>query len=120
MPIQFQSTGASANAWGSRRRHIRQTSQSVGGTPPREGNSARSSCRLVAPIPFKAADGDPVSLLLAILVPQHGDENDHLQLLALVAELFSKPRFRAQIDTGTDPVAIAETFRAGVCELQGS
>jgi len=25
------------NAWGSRRRRIRQTSQSVGGTPPREG-----------------------------------------------------------------------------------
>ena len=72
------------------------------------------------PIPFKAADGDPVSLLLAILVPQHGDANDHLQLLALVAELFSKPRFRAQIDTGTDPAAIAETFRAGVSELQGS
>ncbi len=71
------------------------------------------------PIPFKALDGDPVSLMLAILVPQEGDRDDHLQLLALVAELFSKPRFRTQLDTGTDTVAIAEAFRAGVSQLRG-
>jgi PTS system nitrogen regulatory IIA component len=71
------------------------------------------------PIPFKAPDGDPVSLMLAILVPQQGDRDDHLQLLALVAELFSRPRFRAQLDTGTDTVAIAEAFRAGVSQLRG-
>ena len=70
------------------------------------------------PIPFKAPDGDPVSLMLAILVPQDGDRDDHLQLLALVAELFSKPRFRAQLDTGADTVAIAEVFRTGVSQLR--
>ena len=70
------------------------------------------------PIPFKAPDGDPVSLMLAILVPQEGDRDDHLQLLGLVAELFSKPRFRAQLDTGTDTAAIAEAFRAGVSQLR--
>jgi PTS system nitrogen regulatory IIA component len=71
-------------------------------------------------IPFKAPDNDPVSLMLAILVPEEGDKDDHLQLLALVAELFSKPRFRAQLDTGTDTVAIAAAFRAGVSQLSGN
>lgn len=70
-------------------------------------------------IPFKAPDGDPVSLMLAILVPSEGDRNDHLQLLGLVAELFSEPRFRAQLDSGTDAVAIAATFRSGVSRLRG-
>ena len=70
------------------------------------------------PIAFKAPDGDPVSLMLAILVPQDGDRDDHLQLLALVAELFSKPQFRAQLDAGADAAAIAEAFRAGVLQLR--
>ncbi len=74
--------------------------------------------RARSPIPFKAPDGDPVSLMLAILVPPEGDRDDHLQLLALVAELFSKPRFRAQLDTGTDVAAIAEAFRAGISQLR--
>jgi PTS system nitrogen regulatory IIA component len=72
------------------------------------------------PIPFQAPDGDPVSLMLAILVPQDGDKDDHLQLLALVAELFSKPGFRAQLDTSTDAVAISAAFRAGVSRLRGT
>jgi PTS system nitrogen regulatory IIA component len=71
------------------------------------------------PIPFKAPDGDPVSLMLAILVPEQGDNGDHLQLLGLVAELFSQPRFRAQIDTAADTSAIAAAFRAGVAHLPG-
>jgi len=70
-------------------------------------------------IPFKAPDGDPVSLMLAILVPDDGHKDDHLQLLALVAELFSKPRFRAQMDTGVDASTVAAAFRAGVAQLPG-
>jgi PTS system nitrogen regulatory IIA component len=69
-------------------------------------------------IPFKAPDSSPVSLMLAILVPEDGDKDDHLQLLGLVAELFSRPRFRAQLDTGADPAALAEAFRAGVASLR--
>lgn len=71
------------------------------------------------PLDFKAPDRDPVTLMLAILVPEHGDRDDHLKLLALVAELFSNPGFRAQIDTGTEPEAVARTFRAGIGELHG-
>jgi nitrogen PTS system EIIA component len=69
-------------------------------------------------IPFKAPDSAPVSLMLAILVPEQGDKDDHLQLLALVAELFSRPRFRAQLDAGTDPVALAAAFGSGVSQLR--
>jgi PTS system nitrogen regulatory IIA component len=69
-------------------------------------------------VPFKAPDGDPVSLMLAILVPEQGDNADHLQLLALVAELFSKPRFRAQLDTGADAADLAAAFRTAVSQLR--
>lgn len=75
--------------------------------------------RAQRPIDFKAPDHDPVSLMLAILVPEHGDRDDHLKLLALVAELFSNPRFREQIDTGANPEVVAESFRAGIGALQG-
>lgn len=75
--------------------------------------------RALHPIAFKAPDHDPVSLMLAILVPEHGDKDDHLKLLALVAELFSQPRFRAQMDTGRGPDDIAESLRAGIASLQG-
>jgi PTS system nitrogen regulatory IIA component len=71
------------------------------------------------PIEFKAPDHDPVWLMLAILVPENGDKDDHLKLLALVAELFSNPRFRALMDTGADPEAVAASFAAGVAQLQG-
>jgi PTS system nitrogen regulatory IIA component len=70
-------------------------------------------------IDFKAPDHDPVSLMLAILVPEQGDRDDHLQLLSLVAELFSNPRFRAEMDRGTEPAAVAQAFRQGISKLQG-
>jgi PTS system nitrogen regulatory IIA component len=58
--------------------------------------------------------------MLAILVPEDGDKQDHLELLALVAELFSDARFRAEMDTGAEPGAVAASFRAGVAQLQAS
>jgi len=71
------------------------------------------------PVDFKAADNEPVWLMLAILVPEHGDKADHLRLLALVAELFSDPQFRARMDTESDPTRLAKAFRAGVLQLEG-
>jgi PTS system nitrogen regulatory IIA component len=70
------------------------------------------------PIGFKAPDHDPVRLMLAILVPEHGDRGDHLKLLALVAELFSDPRFRARIDTGADPAAVAASIAEEIARLR--
>jgi len=49
-----------------------------------------SFIRLKKPLPFDAADGKPVDLLFAMTVPENSTE-DHLQLLARIAELFSDP-----------------------------
>ena len=44
--------------------------------------------RLAAPVPFDAPDGKPVSLLFVLLVPEQATEQ-HLQILAELAERFS-------------------------------
>lgn len=49
-----------------------------------------SFIRLKKPLPFDAVDGRPVDLLFAMTVPEQCNE-DHLKLLAQVAELFSDP-----------------------------
>ena len=49
-----------------------------------------SFIRLRKPLPFDAADGEPVDLLFCLAVPEDCGE-DHLKLLAQVAELFSDP-----------------------------
>jgi PTS system nitrogen regulatory IIA component len=43
--------------------------------------------RLTSPIGFDAADREPVDLLLALLVPEHSND-EHLRILARLAELF--------------------------------
>jgi PTS system nitrogen regulatory IIA component len=67
-----------------------------------------------SPVPFAASDGAPVSDLLVILVPSHGSPNDHLQLLAWVARLFSDRRFRKQLAHASDDESVARAFRAGI------
>lgn len=49
-----------------------------------------SFIRLKKPLPFDAVDGEPVDLLFAMTVPEQCNE-DHLKLLAQIAELFSDP-----------------------------
>jgi len=49
-----------------------------------------SFIRLKKPVPFDAVDGAPVDLLFCLAVPEDCGE-DHLRLLAQVAELFSDP-----------------------------
>ena len=71
-------------------------------------------------IEFDALDGKPVSQLLAIMVPADGAKDDHLQLLALVARLFSDRGFRAQLDGASDTTAASEAFRAGIARLKSS
>ena len=46
--------------------------------------------RLSKPMPFEAADGQPVDLIFALAVPEDCGE-DHLKLLAHIAELFGEP-----------------------------
>ena len=69
------------------------------------------------PISFNASDDGPVSLMLAILVPEGGDRNVHLKLLALAAELMSQPGFRTRLDLATEPTAVAQAFSDGLSAL---
>jgi PTS system nitrogen regulatory IIA component len=68
-------------------------------------------------IEFHASDGEPVSQLLVIMVPADGAKQDHLDLLALVAQLFSSHEFRTRLTRAADTTAAAEVFRVGVAEI---
>jgi nitrogen PTS system EIIA component len=68
-------------------------------------------------IAFNAPDGKPVSRLLVIMVPTDGSKDDHLQLLALVAQLLSNRGFREQLDSAPDAPAAATAFEAGIARL---
>lgn len=48
------------------------------------------------PIPFDAPDGNPVTDILALMVPEQANEL-HLQLLAKTAQIFSNKTFRKQL-----------------------
>lgn len=52
--------------------------------------------QLVQGVDFDAADRGPVDLLFAIVVPEHCTE-EHLQLVAQIAELFSNDTMRNQL-----------------------
>ncbi|RZU97879.1 PTS sugar transporter subunit IIA [Spiribacter vilamensis] len=50
-------------------------------------SSRAALIRLSTPINFDAADRQPVDLLLALLVPEHSND-EHLRILARLAEMF--------------------------------
>ncbi|HEC16585.1 MAG TPA: PTS sugar transporter subunit IIA [Sedimenticola sp.] len=57
--------------------------------------------RLKAGIDYDAIDGQPVDLVFGLLVP-HEATQEHLQLLARLASLFSNPEFRDQLRKASD------------------
>jgi nitrogen PTS system EIIA component len=72
------------------------------------------------PISFDAPDGKPVSQLLVIVVPEEGAQEDHLQMLALVAQLFSDRDFRTRLDGAPDATSAADVFRAAIARVLGA
>lgn len=58
--------------------------------------------RLAEPIPFESPDGLPVNLLFFLLIPDNVTQQ-HLEILAEIAEMFSDDAFREQLTT--DPSA---------------
>jgi PTS system nitrogen regulatory IIA component len=52
--------------------------------------------RTQAPVPFESPDGQPVRLVLAMVVPEHATEQ-HLELLSDLAQMFSDPGLREQL-----------------------
>jgi PTS system nitrogen regulatory IIA component len=65
--------------------------------------------RTKSPIPFDAPDGRPVFAMVALFVPQQANEQ-HLKILAEVAEMFGDKHFREQLRTCVDPAAVSKLF----------
>ena len=57
--------------------------------------------RTAAPIPFESPDGQPVSLVFAMLVPEHATEA-HLEILSELAQMFSDAQLREALGTTQD------------------
>jgi PTS system nitrogen regulatory IIA component len=66
-----------------------------------------SFIRLKKPVAFDAADGEPVDLLFCLAVPEDCGE-DHLKLLAQVAELFSDPEVLRGLQEAETPGRLLE------------
>lgn len=65
------------------------------------GDSRGAFLRLEQPVDFGAADGEKVDLVLAMTVPEHYVQQ-HLQLLAELAEHFGDAEFRAALRGAAD------------------
>lgn len=61
------------------------------------------------PIPFDAPDGQPVNMIFVLLVPERATDL-HLQLLGELAQMFSDPNFREQLNACNDPAAVYQLF----------
>jgi PTS system nitrogen regulatory IIA component len=61
------------------------------------------------PMPFDAPDGMPVTDFLVLLVPEPAS-NEHLEILAEAARLFSDSRFREQLRACADAGEVIRLF----------
>ncbi len=75
------------------------------------GRSARAAAatgaflRLGEPVDFGAPDGQPVDLVFALVVPEHYAQQ-HLMLLASLAEMFGDADFRDRLRQAPDSAAL--------------
>jgi PTS system nitrogen regulatory IIA component len=61
--------------------------------------------RLNDPIPFESPDGEPVKLLIFLLIPDSVTQQ-HLEILSEIAEMFSDKTFRATLTEAADATAL--------------
>jgi PTS system nitrogen regulatory IIA component len=61
--------------------------------------------RLADPIPFESPDGEPVRLLIFLLIPDNVTQQ-HLEILSEIAEMFSDAAFRETLTTMADAAAV--------------
>jgi nitrogen PTS system EIIA component len=61
--------------------------------------------RLAQPVPFDAPDGNPVSLVFVLLVPEKATEK-HLQILSELAQMFSDKALREAMSAAPDAAAL--------------
>ena len=67
--------------------------------------------RLGQPIPFDAPDGNPVSLVFVLLVPEKATEK-HLQILSELAQMFCDKTLREAMGRAPDAAALHELIIA--------
>jgi PTS system nitrogen regulatory IIA component len=68
--------------------------------------------RLAQPVPFDAPDGQPVMMLLFLLVPEAATQQ-HLDILAELAQLMSNKPLREALATEADPAAVHRMLTTG-------
>ncbi|HKE47644.1 MAG TPA: PTS sugar transporter subunit IIA [Rhodanobacteraceae bacterium] len=66
--------------------------------------------RLAQPIDFGADDRQPVDLIAALIVPEHFTDQ-HLKLLAELAELFSDTKLTAALRAAPDAATLRDDLR---------
>ncbi|TDK65227.1 PTS sugar transporter subunit IIA [Sapientia aquatica] len=67
--------------------------------------------RLAEPIPFESPDGEPVHLLIFLLMPDNVTKQ-HLAILAEIAEMFSDATVRNELSTEADATAVHQRLMA--------
>src|SRR6186713_2274432 len=67
--------------------------------------------RLAQPVPFDATDGNPVSLVFVLLVPEQATEK-HLQMLSELAQMFSDKALREAMGQASDAQALHQLITA--------
>jgi nitrogen PTS system EIIA component len=75
------------------------------------GQSQAVYLRPREPLPFDAPDGMPVTDILVLLVPEPAS-NEHLEILAEAARMFSDHRFREQLSACRDAGEVTKLFGA--------
>ena len=74
--------------------------------------------RLSQPVPFDAPDGNPVSLVFVLLVPEKANEK-HLQILSELAQMFSDKALREAMSRAPDAAALYELIAAWQPDASG-
>jgi nitrogen PTS system EIIA component len=67
--------------------------------------------RVAQPVPFDAPDGNPVTLVFVLLVPEKATEK-HLQLLSELAQMFSDKALREAMSRAPDAAALHQLVTA--------
>lgn len=81
------------------------------GRIPKLRDATAAFVRATHPIPFDAPDGQPVSLIFVLLVPELATDL-HLQILGELAQMFSDVNFRKQLNECTDVDGIHRLFHS--------
>lgn len=80
------------------------------GRPKGNTQAAGALLKLTDGVDFDAVDGQPVDLLFALLVPEQSTD-EHLQLLAQLAEMFSDHDFVQRLRACPDAPALYDLIR---------